>query len=84
MTSSSIFLKACGTVASTLALAACGGGSSDVVQGANANTGSPSQDKFFAAVFAMVATNPDNTEPQDIDSITATFPQDAEPSALGG
>ena len=82
MTSNPLFLKACSIVALTFALAACGGGgSSDSVQGAN--TGSPSQDSFFAVVFAMVATSPDNTEPQEVESITATSPQNAEPSAMG-
>lgn len=85
MTSNSLFFKACSTAAFTLALAACGGGgsSSDTVQGANTNTGSPSQDSFFATVFAMVASSPDNAEPQEVDSIAATSPQNAEPSAMG-
>jgi len=73
-------LKVCGSVAVTLAVAACGGGSSDTVQGPNTG-GSASQDSFFALVLAMVASSPDNVEPKDIDAITATSPQNAEPSA---
>ena len=83
MTSNSFFFKASSIVALTFALAACGGSGSDTVQGANTG-GSPSQDSFFALVFAMVATSPDNVEPQEVDSITATSPQNAEPSAIGG
>jgi len=79
-------LKVCGSVVVTLAVAACGGGSSgDSVQGTNGtNTGgSALQDSFFALVLAMVASSPDNVEPKDIDAITATSPQNAEPSATG-
>lgn len=84
MTSKTLFIKACSTAAVTLALAACGGsgGGGDTVQGDN--TGSPSQDSFFALVFAMVASSPDNAEPQEVDAVTATSPQDAEPSAVDG
>ena len=87
MTSKTLFLKACSTAAVTLALAACGGsgGSGEAVQGGNTgNTGGPSQDSFFALVFAMVASSPDNAEPQEVDAVNATLPQDAEPSAMGG
>lgn len=83
MTSKTLFIKACSTVAVTLALAACGGGGGgDAVQGDN--TGRPSQDSFFALVFAMVSSSPDNAEPQEVDAVTATSPQDAEPSAVDG
>ena len=82
MTSHLSFLKACSAVALTLAVAACGGGGGDSVQGASAD-GSP-RDSFFALVLAMVETPLDNAEPQEIDAITATFPQGTEPSAVGG
>lgn len=83
MTKNSLVLKVCGSAAVTLAIAACGGGSSgDSVQGTSTG-GSASQDSFFALVLAMVASSPDNVEPKDIDAITATSPQNAEPSATG-
>ncbi|MBC7446376.1 MAG: hypothetical protein H7273_13055 [Polaromonas sp.] len=86
MTKPLLFSKACSAVALTLALAACGGGggsgSGDAVQGASA--GGPPRDNFFALVLAMVATSLDNAEPQEIDAITATFPQGDEPSTVGG
>ena len=84
MTKNSLVLKVCGSAAVTLAIAACGGGSSgsDTVQGTSTG-GSASQDSFFALVLAMVASSPDNVEPKDIDAITATSPQNAEPSATG-
>ena len=84
MTSHLSLLKACSALALTLAVAACGGGggSGDSVQGASAD-GAP-RDSFFALVLAMVATPLDNAEPQEIDAITATFPEGSEPSAVGG
>lgn len=84
MTKPLSFLKVCSAVALTLALAACGGGGGggDAVQGASA--GGPPRDSFFALVLAMVATPLDNTEPQEIDAITTTFPQGDEPSAVDG
>ena len=86
MTSKTLFIKACSTAAVTLALAACGGsgGGGDAVGGNTDNAGSPSQDSFFALVFAMVTSSPDDAEPQEIDAVTATSPQDTEPSAVGG
>lgn len=84
MTKNSLVFKVCGSVVVTLVIAACSGGSSsDGVQGTNTG-GSASQDSFFALVFAMVASSPDNVEPKDIDAITVTSPQNAEPSATGG
>lgn len=89
MTKNSTVLKVCGSVAVMLAVAACGGGSGgDSVQGISGNSGtntggSGSQDSFFALVLEMVASSPDNVEPKDIDAITVTSPQNAEPSATG-
>ncbi len=84
MTKNSLVFKVCGGVVVTLAIAACGGGSSsgDTVQGTNTGS-SASQDSFFALVLAMVASSPDNIEPKDIDAITVTSPQNAEPSPTG-
>ena len=82
MTSHLSFLKACSAAVLTLAVAACGGGGGDSVQGASAD--GPPRDSFFTLVLAMAATPLDDAEPQEIDAITATFPQGAEPSAVDG
>ena len=84
MTTNLLVFKACSIVAFSVALAACGGGSSDTAQGSNAGIGSAPRDSFIAVVLAMVATSPDKAEPQEVDSVTATFPQNAEPDAMGG
>ena len=43
----------------------------------------PVVDAFFAAVSAMLATSPEDTEPGAVESIVATAPEDAEPQPLG-
>ncbi len=70
-------------LALALALAACGGDS-----GNNNNAGAgvpPGQDSFVAAVNALIVSGTsDSTEPREIDTLTATSPEDSEPSALDG
>ena len=79
----SLFFKTCGIAGISVALAACGGGSgNDTVQGLDSGAKAP-QDSFFAVVLAMVATSSDTSEPQDINAVTPTSVDNAEPSAMG-
>lgn len=53
-------------------LSACGGG--------NDNNGS--QDSFMQNVTKITNVTSDNTEPENVEDITATFPEDAEPEQI--
>ena len=74
-----IFFKAAALTLLTLGLAACGG--SDNFAG-DPGGGGPVRDSFIAAVNGLIATTSDTIEPREIDSITATSPEDSEPVAL--
>lgn len=65
-----------------LALAACGGSSNDHGNDNGQATNSGSTDAFFARVQALIATSPDNTEPESIDAIAVTTPETTEPAPL--
>lgn len=81
MLSHQIFFKVLGAAALALTVAACGSNNNDDDHGSN-GTGA-AQGAFFATVLALVATSPDDTEPREIESISATSSEDAEPFALG-
>lgn len=55
-------------------LAACGGGG-----GGNGGTSQPQGDQFTVAVQSIVASSPDDAEPQSVDAVTLTTPDDQEP-----
>lgn len=68
-----------------LALGACGGSGND--NDGNGNGGGQAgnqgaSDAFFARVLALVGASPDNTEPENIDSIAVTAPETIEPAPL--
>lgn len=67
--------------AMVMMLGACGGGGhSSNGGGNNPPTSPPAQaDVFTATVQSIIATAPDDAEPQATDSIMATAPEDKEP-----
>lgn len=78
-----IFFKAVALTVLTLAVAACGDSDNGQVgQGPGNGGGTPAQDSFFTAVSALIASSPDDTEPREVDSITATTPENSEPTGL--
>ena len=76
-----MLLKLAALAALTAGLAACGGSSG----GGVVDAGPPpaqAPDSFFVAVNAVIATTSETGEPRETDSITATAPENTEPSAL--
>jgi len=69
-------------------LVACGGGSGTTSAGntgsAHSTTPTPMAvvDPFFKLVSELVATAPEDTQPNNIDAVPATAPDDAEPTPL--
>jgi len=74
-----IFFRGTALTALTLAVAACGNHGDD---GPGANNGSAAPDSFFHAVNAVVAASRDDTEPREVESITANSPDDSHPASL--
>lgn len=60
--------------ATAVTLTACGGSGGDVQSG---SAGNP--DAFSAFVHKVVASSPDDSEPQVIDSVAVTSPDDTVP-----
>ena len=77
----SILFRTTAAALLTLTVAACGGSGSDG-GGLSSDNAGPPRDSFFTAVNALVVTSPDTTEPREIESISSTFPEDAEPASL--
>ena len=78
-----IFFKAVALTALTLAVAACGSsGDDEVGQGPGNGDGTSAQDSFFTAVKALIASSPDDAEPKEVDSFTATTPENSEPTGI--
>ena len=78
------FVVAMTGLVATVILAACSGGGgsgSNIFGGGNGSTGD-SGDAFMAKVITVVATAPDNTDAELIDSIVATSPDTSEPVAV--
>ena len=65
-----------------LALAACGGSSNDHGNDGGQAGNPGTADAFIAKVQALIATSPDNTEPESIDAIAVTTPETTEPAPL--
>ena len=74
-------------VCSALALSACGGSSSTVHLEPPPVAGTPAppvaNDSFFAYVLARVNAMLDNDEPESIDGVTETKPDNTEPQPVG-
>jgi hypothetical protein len=74
-------------VCSVLALSACGGSSKTTYSEPPPVAGTPAppgaNDSFFAYVLARVNAMLDNDEPESIDSVTETKPEDTEPQPVG-
>lgn len=66
-------------ILAAVTLSGCGGGG-----GGSGNSGSPSAgtDAFTASVQQVVATSPDDAEPLDVESISVTETETAEPANL--
>ncbi|GGC95568.1 hypothetical protein GCM10011396_48690 [Undibacterium terreum] len=65
-----------------LALAGCGGSSSSGSATTPPDTTPVSMlDAFYSAVASLVGSSPDTTEPQSVDTVTVTTPDNTEPVA---
>ena len=84
MMSNQPFFKGAAAAALALALAACGDGGTTVGSGGaeGAGGGGLSSDSFFSTVNAMISSSSETLEPIEIESISVTSPEDAEPAAL--
>ncbi len=78
--SNRIFFKVAALTVLTLGVAACGGDGGGLGSGGGGAV--PAQDSFFTAVNAVIASGRDDTDPREVDSITATSPEDSEPTSL--
>lgn len=89
MTSKSSILSATSAILLTLVLAGCGGGDGDAQASGPGSSGSggssgeqqsgSSPDAFLNRVIAIIDSTSETTEPEDISSVTATKPEEAEP-----
>ncbi|MFC0131480.1 hypothetical protein CR105_25700 [Massilia eurypsychrophila] len=78
------------TMLAAISLTACGGDGDDyrapdtpAPVPTPTPTPVPMVDAFFAAVMALIATSPDDTEPSaTVEAIVATAPENTEPQAL--
>ena len=70
-----------GLVATVILTACSGGGGGSSSLGGGGSPGDTS-DAFMAKVTAVVATAPDNTDPESIDAIVATSPDTSEPVSV--
>jgi hypothetical protein len=79
-----IFLSGAVLSAVILTLAACSDGG-DGGDGGSSGSGplAPLADSFFVLVAEMVATSSDDADAREIDSVTASSPDDADTTSLG-
>ncbi|MDB5777875.1 MAG: hypothetical protein JWP93_240 [Polaromonas sp.] len=95
--SNQLFFKGAAAAALALALAACGDGGTTVgsggaegaggaggggAGGGGSGGGARASDSFFAAVNALITGSSETLEPREIESLSVTSPEDAEPAAL--
>jgi hypothetical protein len=81
--SNRIFWKGVAGLGLILAIAACGS-NSDGAGSSGVNISQALGDSFFLRVLAVAATSPDDAEPRETDSLTATSPEDSEAVATPG
>ena len=63
-------------------LSACGGGSDSSGSAGNGGTTGPQVDAFTTKVLSIAANAPDSGEPASIDTLTATLPEDTQPTPI--
>lgn len=73
-------MQAAAASALLLTLAGCGGGGDGGVSGASTGAEqTPASDSFLSRVAALIAVSSETAEAQDIGSLQATTPDNAEP-----
>lgn len=81
--SNQLFFKGAAAAALALALGACGDSGTAVGSGGgDGEGGGLASNAFLAAVNAVIASSSETLEPREIESISATSPEDSEPAAL--
>lgn len=75
-------MKRISLIAVAMLLSACGGGSRDDTPSFPLPTPTPRPDAFYMRINALIGAAPEETEPLEIEMITATAPEDTEP--VGG
>lgn len=75
-------MKKLSLIAVALLLSACGGGSHDNGPGVPPPTPSPVLDAFYTRINSLIGGAPEDTEPQDVSTVTITEPETTDP--VGG
>jgi predicted small lipoprotein YifL len=70
--------------ASILALSACGGGGGSYDSGTTPppSSSTPGADGFFNEVMRILGMTSESSEPEAVESVTVTSPEDAEPAPV--
>ena len=64
-----------------MALSGCGGSSSSDTGTTPVTPPVSMLDTFYSVVASLIGTSPDTTEPQSVDAVTVTTPDNTEPVA---